>query len=119
MTTVPHKWTHGDEVTSARLNGLITAMDEIYAVRRDYPFLIATPYASTGETFTLYKQRRYLHFGSTGTLEDPTGVEDDITLSEDADIGRGTLDLESVDWLAPGAMFYVNGCSWCWLDDEP
>lgn len=119
MTTVPHRWQHGDQVTVTRLNGMITAMDEIFAMTRDYGYLPATPGALTGETFTLHRLRRYLHYASNGTLEDPAGVEDDVALSEDADISRGTLDLDTIDWLAPGAMFYVNGCSRVWLDDQP
>lgn len=119
MTTTPHFWAHGDTVTVARLNAMITAMDEIYAVRRDYPLSVGVAPAPLGGVYTVFKRGRYLHFGSNGTLEDPANVEPDITLTEDADIERGTLDLDTIDWLATGSMFYVRSVSWVWLDNYP
>lgn len=117
--TTPHYWQHGDTVTVTRLNDMITAMDEVYAKTRDYPLRFAVNHADNGETFTIFKRGRYLHFGSNGTLEDPANVEPDVTLTEDADIERGTLDLDTIDWLATGSMFYVRSVSWVWLDNYP
>lgn len=119
MTTTPYWWSEGDEPTAARLNGLLTAMDEIFATTRDYGYQHATNYIGTGGKATLFKHARYLHFGSNGTLEDPAAVEDDVTLSEDPDTGRGTVDLDDIDWLATGAMFYVHGCNRVWMDNTP
>jgi hypothetical protein len=100
------------------LNDLITAMDEIFVVTQDYGYRSAVPHAGTGGFFSLLRTHRYLHFGSVGNLEDPAGVEDDVSLSE-SENGRGTLDLDTIEWLAPGAMFWVSGCSWTWLDNQP
>lgn len=116
--TTPPPWAEGDTVTAAKLNSIIAAMDEVFGITRDYGYQTATPYIGTGGTATLFKFSRFLHFGSNGALKDPTGVEPDISLNENTETERGTLDLDTVEWLGTGAMFLVTGCNRIWMDNK-
>lgn len=73
---------------------------------------------STFATYYILHSQRYLHFSSTGTLEDISGVFPDVSLSE-SDTGVGALDLDSVGWLVYGQLYRVTGVSACLEHSEP
>jgi hypothetical protein len=54
------------------------------------------------------------------SIIDPAGVQDSIGLTRTTNAEPfAAYDLDTVDWLAPGAMFYVSEADVVWLDDEP
>ena len=120
MATYPKWWSEGDTVTHTELNKYGTALTEAYNDLGDYGIQFASPFRlQSGDVFTVYKTHRYLHFRSVGALDDPSDIYDSITLTEDPDTGRGTLDLDTVDWLIYGQKFYCSGVNAVWLDEEP
>lgn len=64
-----------------------------------------------GSLLTMFHRFKWLAFGSTGRIFDPSGLGDDVTLS-DPDTGIGFYDLESINWLAYGMYFCVDGVTW-------
>jgi hypothetical protein len=71
----------------------------------------------------LRKTKRYLHYqrngSTTATLEDPTGAQDDVSLTKTTGDEWAVYDLDTIDWLAPGGLLYVYEADVIWLDDEP
>jgi hypothetical protein len=64
--------------------------------------------------FTLIHKYRWLWFGSVGLIVDPSGIGDDVSISEVAGPGNATkYDLDSVPWLVYGAIYRVTGVSFC------
>jgi hypothetical protein len=117
MATNPKVWAEGETPTKTELDKYKTALQEVEAVTGTVAVLMATPFQSSA-TFNLLRTRRYLHFRSNGVLADPAASEDDITLSENSDTGRGTLDLDTT-WVAYGQQFVCTGVNAVWHDDEP
>jgi hypothetical protein len=116
-------WSHGDTLPNAtNLNKYKTVLDAVEAITDVIPWHHAITYKTVDHPqWTLRKTKRYLHYirnGSTAaTLKDPASVYDDTSLSTDS-TGYGSLDLDSVDWLAPGGTFYVHEADTLWLDEE-
>lgn len=54
---------------------------------------------------------------SNGEIVDPTGINTTVSVSED-ESGYGVYDLESIGWLAYGALYKVTGVSVCCEDWE-
>jgi hypothetical protein len=66
-----------------------------------------------GSFLTIFHTFRYLAYGSTGAIVDPSGIGDSITIS-DAETGKiGFYDLEGIDWLTYGMLYRVTGVTWC------
>lgn len=104
---------------AARLNEIsneLIALNAIYAGAEIE--LMAQEADGPGSAWMFRHQHRYLLYDSTGQLEDPTGVNDPVTLS-DPDSGLGILDLETVEWLAPGRLYRITGCQAAWERREP
>lgn len=115
--TTPKQWAHGDRVTHTEMNKYGTALTEAHDSLGDAAMNPLCLIISEAE-FCLRHTYRYLHFTSTGQLVDPTGARDPVGLSEDADTNKGVLDLESLGWLAYGALYTVTGVSACVEDWE-
>jgi hypothetical protein len=71
------------------------------------------------QTFFLIHKRRWLIYKSTGEIQHPTEPETypAVSLSDTGGICAADLDQE-VDWLVPGMLYKVVGCSVCFEDDE-
>lgn len=115
--TVPRQWNHGDRPTAADMNLYATSLNEAHTALGDAGINVLYPTASEA-VFTLLHTQRWLHYKSNGKLVDPVGLETEIGLSED-DNGYGVLDLETVSWLAYGALYWVTGVSACCESWEP
>ena len=109
-------WAHGDKPTAAMLAAFKTDLDAAYAVLGTYAWNAACKTESSA-IFHFVHAQRYLHFGSTGSLVDIFGNNDDVSLSEGAD-NSGTLDLDSLGWLTYGMMYKCTGISWAVEDGE-
>jgi len=63
-----------------------------------------------GSTLRMFHTFRWLVYGSSGTLTDPTGVGASVSLSDNPVAGQPAYyDLESIDWLEYGMMYDVSG----------
>ena len=110
---VPPRWNHGDiTVAAARMNKYSDALNAIYAVRGDVSVSIATLAGQSEAVFTNIHRERYLYFISDGSIDDPAGIGDSVSISEVA--GTFTAyDLDTVSWLQYGDLYEVSGVSWC------
>jgi len=110
-------FSHGQKPTALTMNAIVTALNDAHTALGNYG---ASPGAckASSSTFFLVHSQRYLHFSSTGNLEDITGVFPDVNLSE-SDTGVGVLDLDSVGWLVYGQLYMVTGVSACLEHEEP
>lgn len=82
--------------------------------------LMAAEWGGAGSSWIFLHVHRWLLYDSTGTLSDPAGVEDDVSLPDPETPGElGVLDLNTVDWLAPGMFYNVTGCAVAWERSEP
>mgnify|MGYP000850450158 FL=1 len=122
-TTYAPTWTHGETLPNAtKLNTYDTVLDAAYTVLNTVPWQHAITFDTVDHPqWTVRKTKRYLHYiragATSATLKDPAGVYDDTSLSTDSD-GYGSLDLDGVDWLAPGGTFVLHECDTVWIDDE-
>jgi hypothetical protein len=112
MTTPRNDFLHSEYPLAADLNDFSTAEDEIYAVLGDVALNYAVPAEVSSGEFTLFHKYRWLFFRSVGVIVDPSGVGDDVSISE-ADSGTSKYDLDSVSWLVYGARYVVTGVSFC------
>ena len=64
-----------------------------------------------GSVLTMYHRFKWLAYGSTGRIIDPSGLGADVSLS-DPDTGVGFYDLETISWLTYGMVFRVDGVTW-------
>lgn len=104
-------------VTAAALNQFGAELAALNLSQWPPPNLAGPIERSEGK-FTLRHMRRHLVFKSQGQLEDPTGANPPVSLSEQE--GEYTsLDLDSVEWLAYGMEYRVTGVSTCYEDDLP
>jgi len=115
MTTfaAPHRFAHGDIPTAAQLQTYCTALDAIHERMGDALLVYSSANLLPGEDnnhFFIHRYR-YLWFKGNGTLEDPTPGGETITLSDDDEPTR--YDLDGVDWIVQGKLYYVSDCVWC------
>lgn len=118
-------WTHGEYNILAKLNsyaGLLASAHATLGLVAWHTAALYRPYDHP--LWTLYKNKRYLHYmrnGSTpASIVDPAGVQDSVGLKRTANSALfASYDLDAIDWLTPGALFYVYEADVVWLDDEP
>ena len=121
MTTyvAPKQWSRGDVPTAALMNLYSTGLNATHEYTADIAINPVHPlYVSSG-VFFLTHTHRYLFFLSQGLIEDPLGVEDDITLTEQKTGAVTRYDLDDAGWLNYGRVYRVSGCSMCMEDSEP
>ena len=112
----PKQWDHGDIPVDTDLNRYSNSLNALH------PFFVARHFLTRkrdndgeGVYFTLRKRYRWFHYivasdNDDGELVDPGGVHDTIVL----DKGDGTwqfLDLDSIEWLTPGKLYWVKDIS--------
>ncbi len=108
---------HGWYPTAAMLNPIADTYDAAHTALGDYGMSPGCVKASSA-TFHLVHNQRYLHFSSTGAIEDISGAFPDVSVSE-SDTGVGALDLDTVGWLVYGQLYRVTGVSACLEHSEP
>ena len=127
-TNYAPQWAEGEQITTADVgsfNAYKTVLDEANAILGDYYIArpsIYRPYDHPRWGF--YKSKRYLHYMRNGSnpasIQDPTGAQEDVSLTRTTDDALfGSYDLDTIDWLAPGALAFVYEADVVWLDDEP
>lgn len=114
MTLPRNDFAHGEYPLAADLNEFSDALDEIHDVLGDVAINMAVPADISEAVFTLVHKSRYLFFGSVGIIHDPSGVGEDVSISEGEDGSATKFDLDSgVSWLVYGAIYQVTGVSFC------
>jgi len=125
-SAVAPAWDHGDEVdgTAALFQDYADVLNGAHAILGAAGWqmpCIERPYEDP--RWGLRKTKRYLHYqrngSTTATLEDPTGAQDDVSLTKTTGDEWAVYDLDTIDWLAPGGLLYVYEADVIWLDDEP
>lgn len=110
--TAPPTFAHGDYPTASDLNILSDDLDAIHDITGDAAINFATLASVSSAVFTFVHAHRYLYFGSNGAIVDPSGVGDDVSISEEN--GATTkYDLDQISWLFYGQIYQVTGVSWC------
>lgn len=120
---VPKQWAHGETVSHTNMQKYSDGLNAIHAKTGDaaYNYAILWPYDNydvvyDNSFYVFVHKKRYLWFRSTGELVDPVRHADPAGLAGEDDIGLsetgtdyGIYDLESIDWLVYGALYYVTG----------
>lgn len=97
------------------MNYYKTGHDEIYALLGTYQVNPAVARRTDNvQGYYFVHMHRWLIYYDAGTIEDPAGIGDTITLSVS---GAWTAyDLSQVDWLYPGKLYHVQGVLTCFED---
>jgi hypothetical protein len=122
--SVPKQWAHGDTVTHTNMQKYSDDLDAVYAktgaAKLNYAILgsyaIFDAVNFEDSMYSFIHRKRFLWFRSSGAIvdplrfADPAGLagEDDITISE-TETDYGIYDLDSVNWLVYGALYFVTG----------
>ena len=121
MAYTPGKtWQHGDFPLAADFNAIKASLDAIYAQTGAAEVNGAVCFRRSGvQSFYFVHKHPYLIYliqapDTTGRIEDPAGVEDDVTLPVES--GWTYYDLGAVDWLYPGKVYQVEGVTTCFED---
>lgn len=114
--TIP-TWAHGNKPTAANLNEYKTAFDAANSAIAGGTVQLPAEHVSEA-IFGVMHCYRYLHYGSSGALVDPTGQNESVSLSDD-DSGHGVLDLDGLGWMPYGRRYEVTGVTWCQEDVDP
>lgn len=108
-----------EKPVAAKLNALADVFDEAHTVLGDVATSVPALQAyGDGVAWQMVHVYRYLHFGSSGSIIDPTGVNEAVSISEN-DTGQGVLDLDTIPWLAYGQRYKIDAVSWCKEDTDP
>ena len=125
LTDYAPTWAHGESGFLTKINSYAGMLDDANDVLGQVGYQVAAlhrPYDHP--TWSVFKTKRYLHYmrngGLTASIIDPAGTQGNIGLTRTTNAEPfAAYDLDTVDWLAPGAMFYVSEADVVWLDDEP
>jgi hypothetical protein len=115
---VPEQWTQGEYPTAAKINKYKDALDATYALLGDYGVNPAVSRRiGTVQGFYFVHRNRWLTYRDAGTLQDPGGVGEDVSLPNTGN--WVSYDLAQVEWLLPGKLYQVEGVLACWEDVDP
>lgn len=117
---VPARFAQGDYPTAANFNKYKSGLDDIYA-RTGSAFINPTVCFREGgiQNFFIVHIHRWLLYRGDGTLQDPSGAGDDVSLSMGAvSSDWKSLDLLQVDWLVIGKAYEVQNVDACFEDFE-
>ena len=118
-------WAHGENGFLAKLNSYAGILDEaqiVLGLVGWQPACVHRPYDHP--RWFGYKTQRYLKYmrngGLPASINDPSGENDSIGLKRTTNSAPfATYDLDSIDWLAPGGLFYVDEADVVCLSEEP
>lgn len=113
----PQYWSHADYPTATTMNYYKSGLDAIYALTGSYQINPAVSRRTDNvQGYYLVNKHRWLLYYNAGTIEDPAGVGETVTLSVS---GAWTAyDLTQVDWLYVGKLYHVQGVLSCFEDYE-
>lgn len=125
VTEYAPAWEHGQNGFLAAINSYANVVEDAYVAINNIGWQVAAihrPYDHP--RWSIYKHRRYLHYmrngGLAASINDPSGANDSVGLKRTTNSEPfATYDLDSIDWLAPGGLFYVDEADVVWQDDEP
>jgi hypothetical protein len=111
---IPKHWTHGNIPTAADMNKYSDALNAIHAIVGDVLMARPSAHALAGvdNDYHVFVHRyRWLKYQSTGSIED---IGDPVNNTQDlAEDGEPTiLDLNTIDWMYPGKLYAVTGCTY-------
>jgi hypothetical protein len=119
--STPKQWSHGDTVPAAEMQKYSDGLDAIKPMigETHYNWVILYSNMEDAQEFWLVHKKRWLIYKSTGVVRhaSDTTTYPDVSLSDTGGICAADLDQE-VDWLVPGQLYSVIGCSVCYEDDE-
>jgi len=121
MTTyvAPNQWSRGDVPTAALMNQYSTGLTATHEVTGDIAVNPVIQHGVSEGVFYIAHTHRYLFFRSQGQIEDPNGVEDSVSLSEQKSGAVTRYDMDDIGWLNYGMIYRVTGCSMCMEDSAP
>lgn len=111
----PTQWSHLDYPTSTKMNYYKSGLDAIYTQMGTYP--VNVPVARRTNNILRYyfcHKHRWLLYYDAGTIRDPAGEGDDVSLSVSG--AWTSYDLAQVDWIYPGKLYQVRDVLMC-LED--
>lgn len=115
--STPPQWAHGDTVSHTDMQKYSDSLNAIYAILGDaltsFAIAHAVPAEDNDAQYHVHRNR-WLWFLSDGELHDPDDPLNDVTLTEDTE--PTVLDLRTIDWLYPGKLYQVTGCTWSMED---
>lgn len=125
-TVYAPQWTRGGAVDgqSAEYQKYTTVLNTAQSILGNVGWQFATIYRPyDGPEWSLRKTKRYLHYMRNGELpaiiKDPNGEFSDTSLTRTTDeTPFASFDLDTLDWLAPGGLFYVDEADVVWMDDD-
>jgi hypothetical protein len=117
-------WSHGESGFLSKINSYATLLSSANATLGVVGWQVAAihrPYDHP--RWTIYKNRRYLHYMRNGAtpaiIVDPEGEFSATSLTRTTSATPfATFDLDTLDWLAPGGMFYVEEADVVWMSDD-
>lgn len=119
--STPESWAHGDYPTAANLNKYKSGLDAIHDALGDASLnmAVARRIDPVQGYYFLHRQRWLIYRAdpSAGSIEDPSGVGETITLTATGG-SWDSYDLGTVSWLIPGKLYQVQGVVACLEDYE-
>ena len=119
--STPKTWQHGDTVAHTDMQKYSDGLNAIHPMLGDDKIRFAQFYSNFGDTQRHYIVHRckWLITRSTGEIRHPTQPDVYKTVSlSDADTFNVIEVDASVDWIVPGVLYEVRGCSVAFEDDE-
>jgi len=107
-------FSHGETLVASKLTQLAANLDAVHDRLGDVGRFFPAAHVRVGvdhDRHALIHRYRWLQFQSDGELVDPANSANTINLNEESE--PTTLDLNTVDWLYPGKVYFVRTCTWC------
>lgn len=118
--STPKVWAHEDTVAAAEMQKYSDGLD---AIKPMFPtekesWAHAFSLMEDTQTYSLTHKRRWLIYKSTGEIRHPTDpvTYPAVSLGDSEEINAE--DLDQIDWLVPGMLYLVVGCSVCFEDED-
>lgn len=111
----PPTWAYLEYPTAAKMNQYKAGMDAIYAQMGSSKLNPAVcKRMATVQGYYHVNLRRWLIYLGAGRIEDPAGVNEQVSLSDNG--GWSAYDLMQVDWIYPGKIYQVQAVTCCFED---
>jgi hypothetical protein len=119
--SVPKRWSHGDTVAAADVQKYSDGLNAINAAIPKEKISWGVGYSNMedAQRFYIVHRRRWLIYKSTGEIRHPTDpvTYPAVSLSDTGGVCAVDVDQE-VEWLVPGALYEVRGCSVAYEDEQ-
>lgn len=116
--SAPHRFSHGEYPTAANINKYKDGLDDLYARLGSYYINPFITFRKNGiQSFWIVHNQRWLLWRGTGWIEDPSGIESNITLTGDS-AQWFAYDLSQVEWLIMGKLYQIQNVDVCFEDFE-